>query len=189
MGNVLIVSKTQESTAPLAELLKCEGYTSLETAVSTLEVKNLLAKQEYDLAIINTPISDSNGLDLAVYIADNTKAGVILLIKAEALQKVSTVLTQKGVFCLPKPLNKQLFCTAITMWQAAKKRLIGLEEENTKLKTKVEDIKLIHRAKCILMECLNMTEPQAHRYLEKQAMDMRESKRRIAEQVLNTYEN
>ncbi len=47
---------------------------------------------------------------------------------------------------------------------------------------------MISRAKCVLMQCLAMSEPQAHKYLEKQAMDLRISKKNVAEQVLTTYE-
>ena len=47
---------------------------------------------------------------------------------------------------------------------------------------------LIDRAKCVLIQVLGMTEPQAHRYIEKQAMDMRVSKRQVAEELLKTYE-
>ena len=53
----------------------------------------------------------------------------------------------------------------------------------------VEDMKIINRAKFLLISCLNMTEVQAHRYLEKQAMDQRESKLEVAKQVIRTYEN
>ena len=47
---------------------------------------------------------------------------------------------------------------------------------------------MIDRAKCILIQYLNMTEAEAHRYIEKQAMDMRSTKRVIAEGILRTYE-
>ena len=53
----------------------------------------------------------------------------------------------------------------------------------------MEDMKIINRAKLLLITCLNMTEQEAHRYLEKQAMDMRMSKMQIAMQVIKTYEN
>ena len=62
-------------------------------------------------------------------------------------------------------------------------------EENEKLRHIVEDMKIINRAKLLLITCLNMTEQEAHRYLEKQAMDMRMSKMQIAMQVIKTYEN
>ena len=44
------------------------------------------------------------------------------------------------------------------------------------------------RAKCVLIQYLNMTETQAHRYIEKQAMDLRTTRRQIAEGILKTYE-
>ena len=62
-------------------------------------------------------------------------------------------------------------------------------KENTKLKSQVETMKLVNRAKILLMQNLRMTESQAHHYLEKQAMDLRKSKYDIALRILNTYEN
>ena len=53
----------------------------------------------------------------------------------------------------------------------------------------VREVRLVARAKCILMQYLNMTEAQAHRYIEKQAMDMRLSRLNVAENILKTYES
>ena len=52
----------------------------------------------------------------------------------------------------------------------------------------MNEVRIINRAKCCLIEYLKMTEPQAHRYIEKQAMDLRQTKREIAESILKTYE-
>lgn len=68
-------------------------------------------------------------------------------------------------------------------------RMLTVNEENEKLRHIVEDMKIINRAKLLLITCLNMSEQEAHRYLEKQAMDMRMSKMQIAMQVIKTYEN
>ena len=69
------------------------------------------------------------------------------------------------------------------------KTLGGVQKENVRLKKQIDDIRLINRAKYILMEYLSMTEAQAHRYLEKQAMDMRITKAEVAKSILSTYEN
>ena len=55
------------------------------------------------------------------------------------------------------------------------------------LEEKIEEIRLVNRAKWLLIECLGMTEPEAHRYIEKQSMDQRISKREAAEAVIKTY--
>ena len=44
------------------------------------------------------------------------------------------------------------------------------------------------RAKCVLIQYLGMTEEQAHRQIEKQAMDTRQTKAAIARAILATYE-
>lgn len=51
-----------------------------------------------------------------------------------------------------------------------------------------EEMSLIDRAKLALMLYLNMSEPMAHRYIEKRAMDMRLTKKEIAKNILKTYE-
>ena len=53
---------------------------------------------------------------------------------------------------------------------------------------KGEEIRLVDRAKCALIQYLGMSEATAHRYIEKQAMDLRKTKVQIAEGILKTYE-
>jgi response regulator NasT len=67
--------------------------------------------------------------------------------------------------------------------------MLKVTEENEMLRHMVDDMKVINRAKLQLITCLNMSEAQAHRYLEKQAMDLRISKLQVAKQVIQTYEN
>ena len=55
------------------------------------------------------------------------------------------------------------------------------------IEEKMEEIRLVNRAKWLLIGELNMTEQEAHRYIEKQAMDRCVTKRAVAEQILSTY--
>ena len=59
---------------------------------------------------------------------------------------------------------------------------------NTKNIETTDELSLINRAKLALMLYLNMSEPMAHRYIEKRAMDMRLTKKEIAKNILKTYE-
>lgn len=93
-----------------------------------------------------------------------------------------------GVYVLEKPLNKQMFYQSIKLINASQKKLMGLRKENSKLQVKIEEIKLVDRAKCTLIQYLKFTESQAHRYIEKQAMDMRKTRYEIAQDILKTYE-
>ena len=46
---------------------------------------------------------------------------------------------------------------------------------------------LVTEAKALLMQHRRMTEPEAHRYLQRQAMDRRLTKQTIAVQVIHYY--
>ena len=71
---------------------------------------------------------------------------------------------------------------------ASRKRVQFLENENQKLQKKIEEIRLVDRAKLILIQVLKMTESQAQRYIEKQSMDLRQTRVVTAENILRTYE-
>ena len=63
-----------------------------------------------------------------------------------------------------------------------------IEKENTKLKKKLEELRLVDRAKCMLIAYEGMSETQAHRHIEKQAMDTRSTRKTVAEHILRAYE-
>ena len=63
-----------------------------------------------------------------------------------------------------------------------------LENENIRLQKKIDEIRIVDRAKLVLIQVLKMTEPQAQHYIEKQSMDLRQSRLVTAENILRTYE-
>ena len=70
---------------------------------------------------------------------------------------------------------------------SARERLRMTENKVQSVEEKMEEIRLINRAKWLLISELKMSEPDAHRYIEKQAMDRCVSKRVIAEEIVKTY--
>ena len=68
-------------------------------------------------------------------------------------------------------------------------RMQSFESRVESLETRMEEIKIVNRAKLILVERLKMSEPEAHRFIEKSAMDRCVKKREIAENIIKTYEN
>ena len=49
------------------------------------------------------------------------------------------------------------------------------------------EIKIVNRAKLLLISELQMDESQAHRYIEKQAMDRCVTRKVVAEEIIKTY--
>ncbi len=131
------------------------------------------------------PLPDEFGHELAQLAAGETTAGVILLAKAEIADSVAEKVEDDGVFVVPKPLSRVLFMQALRMTRAARSRLSGLQNENRRLQKRIEDIRLVDRAKCLLIECCGMSEPEAHSYIEQQAMNRRCPKRDIAQGIID----
>ena len=63
----------------------------------------------------------------------------------------------------------------------------NLEKKTLSIEEKMEEIRLVNRAKWVLIQNLKMTEPDAHRYIEKQAMDTCTTRLEIAKEIIKTY--
>lgn len=189
MKNAIVISKTEQINLSFEQLLKHEGYDSVICVTDSQQVKSMLDMSEYDLILINAPIGDDSGLGLAVHCAKNSRSCVFVTVPHESYDKVSESVGEYGVFVISRPLNKNLFHHYLMFTDYFKKRILGLLKENDKLKDMVEELGIINRAKMLLMQCLMMSEEQAHRYLEQQAMNLRVSKKEAALQVIKTYQN
>ena len=139
------------------------------------------------MVIVNAPLSDEFGHELAC-LATRLMAGAIILVKSERAEDVAARVENEGVFVIAKPVSRPMFLQALNIIRVSHRYTAKLCKENRKLQNGIEEIRLIDRAKCALIQCLLMTEPQAHRYLEKQAMDLRLTRREVAENILKTYE-
>lgn len=189
MESALICSGTDKGRAFLAELLRANLFTEITTVQSGAEARSLLIQKDFELIIINAPLTDESGEGLSIRAADISLAGVLLIVKAENADDVFAKVEDYGVVVLPKPFSRAMFFQTLKLMAATRRRMLGLQRENEELQKKIETIRLVDRAKCVLIQHLNFTEPQAHRYIEKQAMDRRISKREVAEGILKTYES
>jgi len=186
MEHALIVA-ADKVAEQLGELLRAQYSLRVTVAASGSQARRQLLEREFDLLVVNAPLCDESGIDLSVEAAEK-RVGVLLLVKSEAADEISAKVEAHGVFVVEKPLNKPFFYRALGLVHASGQRLKGLESERTKLQRKIEEIRLVDRAKCVLIQYLGMTEPQAHRHIEKQAMDLRCTRREVAEGILKTYE-
>jgi len=188
MDRALIISFTEKSTEYLARILQKASVSEIASVSHAVEARRLLTGNEFDICIVNAPLPDEFGAALARDIAVGHGSHVILLVNSELFEEVTGRVEEYGVITVEKPVSRNLLWNAIKIASAANKRIRALKEENLKLAQKIEDIRIVDRAKCILMSRLSMTEAEAHRYIEKQSMDTRQPKRKVAEEILKVYE-
>ena len=92
-----------------------------------------------------------------------------------------------GVLVLSKPTSAQLLSQSLLLLCGTRERLRRMEQKTASMEEKMEEIRIVNRAKWQLIDQLKMTEKEAHRYIEKQAMDRCVTRRVIAEGILATY--
>lgn len=143
---------------------------------------------QYDAIIINTPLPDESGLDLAADLAQHTAAGVILLVRSDLADEVAARLMPCGALVVAKPVSRMLFDQALSFSVTARHRLLRLMQENEKLRAKLTEQKAVDRAKCLLIQHSGMTESEAHRHIEKTAMDTRQTRLDVARDLLAIYD-
>lgn len=150
-------------------------------------LRRMLSEKGGELVIINAPLPDESGVELALELSE-TAAGILLLVKADRYETVCCRVEDSGVLTLPKPVTGRGLYSAVRLMMATAARLSKLERKNQSLQSKMSDIRTVDRAKWLLIQRHSMTERDAHYYIEKQAMDTRLSRREIAESIIRTYE-
>jgi len=189
MKSALIVSCAEKETAFFTELLSAVSFPHIVSIKSVESAQKLFLQEDFDLVIINSPLPDESGENFSRYIVSKGIAQVILLVKNESVDSVSPACEGEGVFVLPKPVDKTVFLAALSLAKSAQNRIKRILNENVQLKQKIDDIRIIDRAKCMLISIMKMNEQEAHKYIEKQAMDIRSTRRIVAEGILKLYEN
>ena len=186
--SVLAVSASLKFVETLRTLLPEGRYGPVTVPHDAAAARRALAENSYDLVLINTPLPDEFGTRLALDACESSSAGVLLLVKAEHCPDIEAQVSVHGVLTLAKPTSAQLFAQTLRLLCITRERLRGMEKKAVTLQEKMEEIRLVNRAKWLLIEELKMTEQEAHRYIEKQAMDRCVTRRAVAEQILSTYQ-
>ena len=188
MGRALIVSAGASSNEYISARLTELGYTRPLIVPSGAEARRRMLESDFELIVVNSPLPDEFGHELCATAVEKTDAGVVLLVKAAAAEQLLTPMSEQGVLLVCKPFSNTLFLQAIHMASASNHRLQFLRQENNRMQEKLAQVRLVSRAKCCLIQHEQMTEMEAHRYIEKTAMDTRRDRTEVAQDILDSYD-
>ena len=185
--SVLIVSNSEKFQNALRSLLPESAYSPIVTAASVGAAERARNNQDFDFVFVNSPLPDDAGIRFAI---DCCRAGgtVVLLFAAAALyDSIQSRVEKHGVFVLPRPVPRDAILRGLNWMTAARERLRSYEKKVQPVEEKMEEIRLVNRAKWLLISELKMSEPDAHHYITHQAMDRCCSKRTVAEEIIRLY--
>lgn len=186
--SVLVVSSSEKMNEAMKNILPHTKYSTVNFAGSISAAKRAVLDSFYDFVIINTPLSDDFGTDFAIEICRNRSSVCMLMVKSEIYERINHKVIPYGVFTLPKPTSSANMKVALSWLASARERIIATDKKKESIEDKMKEIRIVNRAKWLLIENLKMTEAEAHRYIEKQAMDNCISKLIVAEDILKTYQ-
>lgn len=183
----LVVSSSARFNDSLRPLLLAGCCESPVFADSVAAAKRAVLENAYDFVVINAPLPDDPGTRFAIDAGSSGSTVCLLLVRTELAPDLRAKVTPHGVFLLSKPTSRDAFAEALAFMAAAHERLRNLEKKTVSIEEKMKEIRLCNRAKWLLIEHLGMSEQDAHRYMEKQAMDACLTRREIAEGIIRTY--
>jgi len=189
MGSALVVSDSDKDAAFFSALLNAASINQVTCSKSADDARRLILTQDFDYIIVDTPLKDESGETFSRYAASGGVSQVLLLVESKFFNTVSAACEADGVMTISKPADKSFLWSALLFAKSVQNRMKRIQVENARLKQKIEDIRIIDRAKCLLISYMRMSEQESHRYIEKQAMDIRSTRRIVAEGILKRYDN
>lgn len=185
--SVLIVSAAERFNASLSTLLPPSRYQPVCKVADISVAKRAIAEREFDFVIINSPLPDDPGIRFAIDTSSEQESVVLLMVRTELSEEIYYKTAEHGVFVLSKPTSKAMMGIALNWLSSARESLRKNKKKALTLEEKMAEIRIVNRAKWLLIGELKLEEAEAHRYIEKQAMDRCISKRVVAEEIIKTY--
>lgn len=181
--SILIVSDSERFQTIVKKSLA--GFLTIDVRKSASHARRSILERYYNLVVIDSPLSDEIGDALAIDIAENSHTSVLVVTPQELCEDVMERVTDYGVLVMPKPFENGRMDKAIRYLIAQQDHMLMLEKKYISLEEKMEELRLVSKAKILLVEKKQMTEDEAHRFIGKQAMNRGISRRKIAEEILD----
>ena len=166
----------------LAEMLTEEGYEVVQAGDGETAV-NLTTDLQPDLVVMDVKMPKLDGISAAEKIATARIAPVVMLTAFSQRDLVDRA-GQAGASYVVKPFGKADLIPAIEVARARFAEIQAVEAEVSDLNQRLESRKAVDRAKGLLQAGLGLSEPDAFRWIQKTAMDLRKSMREVAEGVI-----
>ena len=182
---VLIAEDEALIRLDLVELLTDEGFEVVGQATNGEEAVKLARELEPDLIIMDVKMPGMDGITAAEIIGEERIAPILRLTAFSERELVERARDAGVMGYLVKPFGANEVVPAIEVAIGRFAELRAIEEELANLEDRFESRKIIDQAKGMLQEGLGLTEPEAFRWIQKTAMDLRKSMREVAEGVIS----
>lgn len=173
----------------LVELLEEHGYEIVGQASDGEEAVRLANELEPDLIVMDVKMPKMDGITAADNIAEDRICAVVMLTAFSQRDLIKRAKEAGAMAYVVKPFDASDVIPAIEIAMARFAEIRGVEDEVMDLEERLESRKIVDQAKGILQTSLDLTEPEAFRWIQKTAMDLRKSMREVAQGVIDHAES
>lgn len=181
--SVLVVTKDTKISSMITAMLIPPLF-EVETAADFNEARRLCGERVFNIVIVD--FAEGEGTDFAIDISAYTST-ILLLSPLQFFDQISYKVEPYGILTITSPFDQFYFYNMIKIAIAVQYKVKVLSSQTIKLKEKMEEIRVVNRAKMLLMQHKGMTEPEAHRTLEKTAMDKGKKRITVAEEIIKEF--
>ena len=186
--SLLVISASEQFDAIVKKSLKPGKFLTSEFIKNASLARRNLLERYYDMVIINAPLPDENGVEIALDATEKCSASVLIIVPKDVYSHVADSVVDYGVLVMSKPFSYAGIDNAVRFLTASSERILKLRREAEKKDEKMEELRIVGKVKCLLVERKNMTEDEAHRHIGKLAMDNCISRGRAAKRLLDEME-
>jgi AmiR/NasT family two-component response regulator len=171
----------------LKEMLQEEGYEVVAEAGDGETAVRLAGEHRPDLVILDIKMPVLDGISAAERIVSERTAPVLVLTAFSQRELVERARDAGAMAYLVKPFTRADLVPAIELAVSRHAEIAALEREVESLTDRLETRKLVERAKGVLQQRMDLTEPQAFRFIQKASMDRRLTMKELAESVIREF--
>ena len=183
---ILLVSSGEKFIREMSALLQ-GGLYQTDNSRSASDARCKMLEKQYDIVIVNAPLIDEFGSRLCIDASQNNGTIAGIFAANDTFEEIYAKESLQGVFVIPKPTSRMLVSQALSLMICARERLRNAEKKAVKAESKLDEIRIVNKAKWMLIDHEGFSEAEAHRYIEKSAMDAGITKRLVAQLIIDSY--
>lgn len=173
----------------IVETLMSQGYEVVGEADNGQRAIELVEELAPDMVLMDISMPVLDGISATRHISERSLAPVVILTAFSQRDLIEQATEAGAMSYIVKPFSETDLVPAIELAKARFEQLVTLEAEISDLTTRFETRKLVDQAKTVLMQKLEITEPEAFRWIQKTSMDRRLNMKDVAQTVLEQLGN
>ena len=183
IGAILVIAAKPRIQSSVRSALTAK-YGRVLTAETVQEARRAVEREKIALMVIFSPLKDEEEIPRLFDMADRRGIAAGYIVGREIYGETAYRLEGRNVFVVAYPLQMDQVLQIVSFLYQVQKRFWLVLSEQERLQRQVQDVQIVCRVKCLLVEKRGMTEEEAHHFIEQEAMNTGLSKREAALKIL-----